>query len=311
MSANVAHGRGSVLLVTGAAGMVGSYLSGVFSGLELYRTDLRESDGIGELDVRDCSAVMVTMERVRPHVVYHLAAETDVDLCEREPDHAYRTNTLGALNVALACQRHNAELVYVSTAGVFDGAKSEPYTEFDEPRPISVYAKAKLEGEKLVQTFCPRHYIVRAGWMFGGKDRDKKFVGKITQFCMEHRSEIQAVDDKVGSPTYAEDLLKNVQTLTQTGLYGLYHVVNTGACSRYDVAVEIAQLLGSETRIVPVESAMFPCSAPRPRSEAARSYKLDLLGMNQMRSWQEALREYIVILRDALARPEPLHAATS
>jgi dTDP-4-dehydrorhamnose reductase len=286
-----------MLLVTGAAGMVGSYVPEVFSGMELYRYDLRGSDGVAVLDIRDRASVMAVVDRLRPRAILHLAAETDVDLCEREPDHAYRSNTLATLNLALACQRYDLELVYVSTSSVFDGNKAEPYTEFDAPRPVNVYAKTKLEGEKLVETFCPRHYIVRAGWMFGGQDRDKKFVAKIAQFCLEHRPEVQAVEDKVGSPTYANDLLHNVRALMQTGLYGLYHIVNTGCCSRYDMALEIARLLCSATRILPVKSALFPASAPRPRSEAVTSYKLDLLGLNQMRPWREALRDYVNVLR--------------
>lgn len=286
-----------MIMATGAAGMVGSYLPDVFSPSDLYLTDLRASPGIHPLDVRDHNEVTKAVDRVRPRLVIHLAAETDVDRCEREIDHAYRSNTMATLNVALACQRQGAELVYVSTAGVFDGAKPEPYTEFDPPAPVSVYARTKWEGEKIVQTLLPRHYIVRAGWMFGGREQDRKFVGKIASLCLgegRETGEVRAVNDKFGSPTYAKDLLYNVRILTQTGLYGLYHIVNRGSCSRYDLAVEIARSLGNGIRIVPVSSASFPLLAPRPKSEAARSYKLDLLGLNTMRDWRDALREYLM-----------------
>lgn len=282
-----------MILVTGAAGMVGSYLLDIFSGRDLYRTDLHSSQGIHALDVRNREGVIEVMDRLRPKLVIHLAAETDVDRCEREVDHAYQSNTLGTLNVALACQHHGAELVYFSTAGVFDGNKPEPYTEFDSPAPVSVYARAKWEGEKIVQTLVPRHYIVRAGWMFGGRERDKKFVGKIASLCGAQTGEIKVVDDKFGSPTYAKELLQNLELLLKTGLYGLYHIVNRGWCSRYEIALEIARFMRSDIKIVPVPSASFPLSAPRPRSEAARAYKLDLLGLNTMRDWREALPEYL------------------
>lgn len=285
-----------MILVTGSAGMMGSHLTDVFSPEELYRTDMRPSDDVHALDTRDPDAVMRTFERVRPEMAIHLAAETDVDRCEREVDHAFRSNALGTLNVALACQRFGTELVYVSTAGVFDGAKAEPYTEFDSPAPVNIYARAKYEGEKMVQSLVPRHYIVRAGWMFGGRGKDKKFVAKIAAMCLGLENgtrEIRAVNDKFGNPTYAKDLLQNLRLLSRSGFYGVYHVVNTGSCSRYDVAVEIANFLQSDIPVVPVPSAMFPLSAPRPRSEAARGYKLELLGLNSMRPWQHALREYL------------------
>jgi len=285
-----------MILVTGSGGMMGCHLLDVFSPEELYLTDLQPSAGIHALDTRDPAAVMRTFERVKPEMAIHLAAETDVDRCEREVDHAFRSNALGTLNMALACQRFGVELVYVSTAGVFDGSKPDPYTEFDTPAPVSVYAKAKYEGEKLVQSLVPRHYIVRAGWMFGGKGKDKKFVGKIAAMCLGLENgarEIRVVNDKFGSPTYAKDLLQTLRVLSRSGFYGVYHTVNAGWCSRYDVAVEIARFLHSDIPIVAVPSAMFPLSAPRPRSEAARSYKLELLGLAHMRPWQEALHEYL------------------
>jgi dTDP-4-dehydrorhamnose reductase len=242
-------------------------------------------------------------------MVLHMAAETDVDRCEREVDHAYRSNMVATLNVALACQAYNVELVYISTAGVFDGSSPEPYTEFDHPNPQTVYSKSKLEGEKIVSSLLTRYYIVRAGWMFGGRARDKKFVGRIVQLC-QTQPEILAVNDKIGNPTYASDLLGMVKRLSSTGLYGLYHVVNGPSCTRYDVAVEVAKFLNSPIVIKPVPSALFPAAAPRPRSEAARAYKLDLLGMNEMRDWRTALHDYLAswVLRPAkqLSRDEAL-----
>jgi len=285
-----------MILVTGAAGMMGSHLLDVFSPDELYRTDIHAGDGVHALDTRDADAVMRMFELVRPTLAIHLAAETDVDRCEREVDHAFHSNALGTLNIALACQRFETEMAYISTAAVFDGAKPDPYTEFDTPNPINVYARAKYEGEKIVQTLVPRHYVARAGWMFGGRGRDKKFVAKIASMCLGLENgvrEIRAVNDKFGSPTYAKDLLQNLRTLCRSGFYGVYHLVNAGSCSRYDVAVEIAHYLQSDMPIVPVSSATFPLSAPRPRSEAARSYKLELLGLSHMRPWREALHEYL------------------
>jgi dTDP-4-dehydrorhamnose reductase len=171
---------------------------------------------------------------------------------------------------------------------------------------VNVYAASKLEGEKVVQTFVSKHYIVRAGWMFGGKGKDKKFVGKIASLCLDG-AEIKAVDDKFGCPTYAVDLLAAVKVLMQSDLYGVYHLVNAGSCSRYEVAVEIGRLIGQRARIVPVSSANFPLSAPRPRSEASRAYKYELLGLGRMRAWREALAEYLAVWMNASVAPvQPL-----
>jgi len=277
-----------MILATGAKGMMGSYLSTVYGKDEIVITD------IDQLDVRDRAQVEAAVDQYKPTHIFHLAAETDVDLCEKEPDHAYQTNVLGTLNVALTCQRHNLQMVYISTVGVFGGIdKADLYHEFDEPSPVSVYGKTKFEGEKIVRDLLQCFYIVRAGWMMGGgKGKDHKFVSKIVEL-MDTRDEISVVDDKLGSPTYARQLVKNLRLLVESGYYGLYHCVNGGMCSRYDMAVEIARLLKRNTTIKPVNSAYFPLPAPRPRSEAGRNYKLELLGLNRMTGWQEALAEYL------------------
>jgi len=283
------------ILVTGAGGMMGSHLLDIFSEDELFRTDLVESPGIQPMNIRDSAEVMGTVASLRPRMVIHMAAETDVDRCELDPDHAYRSNLIGTLNMTLACQKHGIDLVYVSTAGVFDGNKAEPYVEFDAPAPINHYARAKFEGEQIVQSLHSRHYIVRAGWVFGGRERDKKFVGKIASICLEKgaEAEIRAVDDKRGSPTYARDFLETIKVLSASGYYGLYHGVNTGCATRYDVALKIAQIMGTGARVVPTSSDSFVLPAPRPQSEAARNYKLELLGIHKMQNWQDALQDYL------------------
>jgi dTDP-4-dehydrorhamnose reductase len=185
-------------------------------------------------------------------------------------------------------------LIYISTAGVFWGDKPEPYNEFDVPRPMNVYGHSKLAGEQIISTLLQRFYIVRAGWMIGGGKRDKKFVGKIARLILEGRNPLQVVNDKFGSPTYGKDLLLGIHDLIETGYFGLYHMVNKGCCSRYDVALNIGDILGrTDISIIPVASSHFPLPAPRARSEAMRNLKLELLGIDKMRSWQEALREYI------------------
>jgi dTDP-4-dehydrorhamnose reductase len=277
------------LLVTGANGVVGCYVRTVFRDWDVVSTD------IDTLDVRDPKAVADGVAGVRPAFVLHLAAATDVDRCEQEPEWCFHTNAIGTQNVALACGRHKVPLIYVSSAAVFDGNKLTPYTEFDAPNPVNVYGEAKLAGEVVVREFVEEYYIVRAGWMIGGgAGRDKKFVGKIASLLAGGRKEIKAVNDKTGSPTYARDLLDGISRLIDTGYFGLYHLANSGSCSRYEVAVEMVRLLGCEaTEIKPVSSAYFPLPAPRARSEAMRNYKAELLGLRPQRAWQDALGAYV------------------
>lgn len=279
------------LLVTGAGGMVGSYAKEIFTDHELILTDI--VDGLPRLDVCDPVEVKGAVAELKPAVVLHLAAATDVDRCEQEPDGAYRSNAIGTQNVALACQAAGIPLVYVSTAGVFGGDKPEPYIEFDAPRPVNVYGLSKLAGEQIVAALLQQYYIVRAGWMIGGGPRDKKFVGKIARLIVEGRGPLRVVDDKLGSPTYARDFLAGIQRLLPTGQYGLYHLANKGCGTRYEVALKVRALLGRpEVEIVPVSSAQFPLPAPRARSEAMRNLKLELLGIHA-RTWEDALQEYV------------------
>lgn len=285
------------ILVTGSDGMLGSALCPTLlnRGYNVIATDLSPSnEGTKSLDVRNFDRVKDMVEKIKPDIVMHLAAETDVDKCEVEPDHAFLTNTIGTQNVALVCQKLNIEMVYISTLGVFYGDKPEPYTEFDEPNPINVYGRSKLEGEKIVQNLLNKFYIIRAGWMVGGgPKKDKKFIGKIIKQINE-TSKLKAVNDKIGSPTYTYDFSKCLADLIQTGYYGLYHCTNKGVGSRFDVAKKIVEFMAkTDVTVEPVSSAYFPLPAARARSEMSRNYKLELLGLDSTRHWEEALQDYI------------------
>lgn len=277
------------VLVTGARGMLGPDLCPIFAE----QHQVKATD-IGDMDVRDPRLVFSTFDAFRPDLVIHLAALTDVDGCEKQPDEAYHTNAVGAQIVALACQKFGAVMVYLSTLSVFDGEKHEPYIEFDTPNPRSHYSRAKYQGECIVRSLLQRYYIVRAGWMFGGGAEDKKFVAKIIELART-RPLLQIVDDKFGSPTFTRDISAGLLRLVETGLYGVYHMVNPGGWpSRYEVAQHILEYASITTcQLQSVSSAYFPLPAPRPRMEAGRNLHLELLGMNWMRAWQPALREYI------------------
>jgi dTDP-4-dehydrorhamnose reductase len=290
------------VLITGAAGMLGSAVYPAFAARhDVLATDLepREVAGLpmSSLDVRVHADVVAAIRDARADMVLHLAAETDLEICEADPDHAYRTNTLGTQNVALACQAADLPMVYISTAGVFDGEKVDGwYDEFDTARPINVYGRSKFEGELLVLRLVRRHFVIRAGWMVGGIDRDHKFVAKVIDQLRAGATTIRAVTDKLGTPTYTRDFAQNMLELIETPFYGRYHMACLGEGSRYDVAREIVDFYGRhDVNVVPVTSEAFADEypAPRPRSEMMRNYMLELRGMNRMRPWREALREYL------------------
>ncbi|MEK7180191.1 MAG: NAD(P)-dependent oxidoreductase [Patescibacteria group bacterium] len=264
-------------LITGADGMVGSYVD---FGI---KTD-RES-----LDVTNLNEVFAVVKRHKPKVIIHLAALTDLDAQEKNPSYAYEVNTIGTYNMALAAQAVEAKFVYVSSIGVFDGTKKGPYTESDTPNPQNYYGHSKYAGELIVQALLKDYIIARSGWMFGGgPSRDKKFVAKIiTQLGNKDILEIKALDDVIGSPTFAKDLIATLKKLILKNAKGIFHLTNKGICSRYDIAKHIVEFMKPETKVVAVDSSYFNLPARRVGNESAKSK------VNLMRPWKEALTEYL------------------
>ncbi len=276
------------IFVTGAGGMLGRYLVPILEGeYAVKATDLPETD------VRNAESVIASILDYDPDFVIHLASLTDVDECQKEPDAAFSINTLGTRNVALACSRADAVMVYISTGMIYGGDKMESYTEYDPPSPVNIYGLSKYHGELYINHLLNRFYIFYTCWLFGGAGADKKFVPKILSLAREEKS-LEVVDDKFGSPTYTKDLSLRITDTIRTGLYGRYHCANTGVASRHELAREIIRTAGIEgCQLKAVSSKRFPLPAPRPRMEALRNYNFELMGNAPMRSWREALAEYV------------------
>jgi dTDP-4-dehydrorhamnose reductase len=283
-------------IVTGANGMLGDSLCPLLvnKGYNIAATDIAANTNIFKLDIRNLDEAMNFIKKQKPSIIFHLAAETDVDKCELNENHAYETNAKGTENIAMCCKKLDIPMVYISTGAVFDGEKEGGYTEEDVTSPVNIYGRSKLEGEKTVKSLLSKYYIIRAGWMIGGHDKDKKFVWKIVEL-LKTKKEISAVTDKFGTPTFTKDLSKGIYDIVVKGQYGLYHSVNNGGiCTRFDIAEKIIEYLNKKDVILKsVDSNAFPMPAPRPKSEALINYKLSSMGMNSMRTWQEALKEYI------------------
>ena len=296
------------ILATGAAGMLGTSLVPTFvaAGHDVVATDIDLTNptpwGPGQptidwLDVRDRSAIKAAFDSTEPDLLLHLAAETSLEASDADPDHAFLTNTVATKYLALECRNRDLPMVFISTAGVFDGVKDGAYTEFDQPNPLNTYGASKFEAEKLVSSLLDKWYIIRAGWMVGGgAGKDHKFVSRILDQVRDGASTIYAVGDKYGTPTYTYDFGRCLLDLVDSDLYGLYHMACEGDGNRYDIAAFIlAQLGRSDIELVEVESDFFQEEFPsiRPRSEIMRNMALDLQGMNTMRSWPDALAEYL------------------
>lgn len=263
-------------LITGADGMVGSYID---FGI---RTNHRS------LDITNLTEVLKVCRQHKPKVIIHLAAETDVDLCERDATHAYNVNAIGTYHMATAAKVIGAKLVYISTSDVFDGTKTEPYTENDIPAPQSVYGHSKYLGELAVKGILDDYLILRICWAFGGGPaKDQKFIAKI--LAQIDQSVINVIRSKRGSPTYGKDLVAGIQRLVKEGKSGLYHMGNAGSPTRADVVREIVRITGSRAKVQEVESNFFATTyvAHRGDNESMVSK------VPYMRPWQEALKEYI------------------
>lgn len=262
------------VLITGANGMVGSYVD---FGI---KTDRRS------LDVTDLKEVRAVCRKYKPEVIIHLAAETDVDRCERDPEYAYQVNAVGTFNIATVAKELGIKMVYISTAGVFDGLKKTPYTEKDKPNPQNYYGQSKYLGELAVQGILDNYIIARVCWMFGGgPKKDQKFVAKI--IGQLNNDEIRVVTDQIGSPTFGKDLIFGIKKLLEKNAKGIFNLANEGICSRYEFAQEIAKILGKKTKITPVKMSDFKMDAARTFNEGMASK------LKTQRNWRKALKEYL------------------
>ena len=278
------------ILITGAAGMLGTDLQEALGAEhELVLTDV--TGDLRSLDVTDTDQVLSTIAEVKPDAVIHAAAYTDVDGCERDPDRAFRVNGLGTWNVATACARHDAALVYISTDFVFDGEKGEPYTEYDSVNPLGHYGASKLAGETHVRTVCRKHFIVRTAWLYG--IHGKSFPRAMIDFART-REEISVVADQVGSPTFTVDLAQTIRSLVGAPLYGTYHMTNKGSCSWYEFAARTLALAGiNNVEVKPIKAEEWPSPTRRPKYSVLRNYALELQGRDDLRSWDDALADFV------------------
>lgn len=287
------------IYIAGSGGMLGEAFHSQFKNdyiLKCTDKDVNEQ-WLSFLDFRDLAAYKKEVESFKPDYLFHLGAYTDLEYCENNVEDTYLTNTIAVENAVYIANELNIPLLYISTAGIFDGNK-DLYDDWDLPNPLGVYARSKFMGERYVVENAKRFLVCRAGWMMGaGPKKDKKFIQKLMKQIKEGKKELFIVDDKDGTPTFTHDFAKNVKALIEKEYWGLYNMVCGGQTSRLEVAHELLSLLGlsNEIKINVVNSDYFKeiYFAERPPCERLDNRKLKLRNINLMQDWKVALKEYI------------------
>jgi dTDP-4-dehydrorhamnose reductase len=278
------------ILITGAAGLVGSALATAYAEEKV--TALRH----GDLDITLADRVRDAVETLRPDVIFNCSV-IGVDACESDPLLAARVNVDGPRTLATAAQSVGALIVHFSTNYVFDGARTDtlPYTIDDEARPIQVYGRTKLEGERAVASAAERAILIRTSWVFGpGKESFLSSAGA----RLQRGDRIRAIVDTFASTTYVDDLVARARELVRLETYGTYHVVNDGVCSYETFARECARVTGvsdeDAARLIErVSEADMGRPAPRPRWTPMRCLLSERLGLAPLRPWEGALAAYL------------------
>lgn len=288
------------VLVTGAGGQLGIDVCADLQarGHTVIATDFRE--GFTPLDITDTRVCLATIRDLHPDAILHCAAWTDVDGAERTPDPAYKVNALGAWNVAAAAAAVDAWMVYVSTDFVFDGKKGSAYTEFDATNPLGHYGASKEIGERLVrQTLPSKHIIARTAWLYGVHGKN---IAYTIMRLAKTQPQIPFVTDQIVCPTHTKDVSRKVIDLIESPLPGTYHVCSAGQCSLFEFAQAVVAGIGSQTPVVPITLAefaeRFQSPTERPAYSPMRRWALEMRGMDDLPSWQDALQQFLALVPD-------------
>ena len=283
------------VLLTGSNGQLGRELS-----LQLNEKDISfVAYNTSEFDITNKNQMEAIIDREKPEVIINCGALTNVDACETKRDLAMAINAEGPKFLAEIVAERKLTMVQVSTDYVFDGkgiiedGMIRPYRETDSPNPQTIYGESKRIGEQAVIDRVPKFFIVRTAWLYGD---GHNFVKTMLDLATKHEK-LTVVDDQIGSPTSTADLAKAIINLIGTEAYGIYHGTCEGECSWYEFACEIFRLSGIDILVEPVTSEEFVRPAPRPAYSVLENYGLKQLGLNSFRTWQDALKEYIDLIK--------------
>ena len=273
------------IAITGAGGLLGFGLVRVFSGAHDVHPLTRAA-----ADLTKGEEVRSALGQIRPDVIIHAAAIPDLDTCEADPAKAYLVNVHGTRHVVEAALELGAAVVYVSTDAVFDGKKETAYLESDRALPPTVYGRTKLRAEQLVRAL-PRHWVFRVSVLFGpGKTN---FIEKGLRRIAAREDYVVAAD-QVASATYTLDAAQKMVGVVESARYGLYHLCNSGVCSRLELARRAAELAGLDpSKVIGVPSEQMGRLALRLKYAVMEMDSLKRSGFSPPRPWPEALEEYV------------------
>ncbi len=286
------------ILITGCKGQLGTELQDIIrrGKAEIGKVSemIKESNVIAldveELNITNLEEVKKKIIFLRPDVVINCAAATNVDGCESNEDFAFKVNSIGPRNLAIASEEIGAKLVQVSTDYVFSGVGNKPLTEYDLTVPNSAYGKTKLLGENYVREFSSKYFIVRTAWLYG-------YVGHNFVYTMrklgKDKDIITVVNDQRGNPTHANDLAYHILKLIETEEYGVYHCTGKGECSWYDFAKMIIELSGEKCEVKSCTSEEYKTPAKRPEYSSLDNMMLRNTVGDEMRDWQDAIKSFI------------------
>lgn len=279
------------VLIVGARGQLGTALAKIFStGYEVIAL------GREELDITQKEAVLEKISALQPRLVINCAAYNNVELAGEEIAQALAINAIGPANLASAARLVPARFVHISTDYVF-GDEKQSYAEQDCPRPTNVYGVSKLSGEQLVSVIYPESLIIRTSWLFGSSPdpNSHNFVATMLRLAKE-RSVVPVVNDQYGTPTYVVDLAGKIRELFERNVApGIYHVTNSGSCSRFELAQKIFALVGAAVTVKPQSTAKSGTKVRRPKYSVLANTRLAEAGIKPLRHWSEALSAYLEV----------------
>ena len=286
------------ILITGSKGQLGNELLDIIKSGKAEIGEVSDSIkkckvialDVDELDITDLGQVKDKINDLKPDVVINCAAATNVDGCESNEDFAFKVNSIGPRNLAMACEEIGAKLVQVSTDYVFSGIGNKPLIEYDLTAPYSVYGKTKLLGENYVREFSSKYFIVRTAWLYGYLGHN--FVYTMRKLGKE-KDVITVVNDQRGNPTHANDLAYHILKLIQTDEYGVYHCTGKGECTWYEFAKMIIELSGEKCEVKPCTSEEYKTPARRPEYSSLDNMMLRNTVGDDMRDWKEAIKSFI------------------
>ncbi len=274
-------------IVSGAKGQLGSDVCAVLKERNIPHIGV----DVDVLDITDKKAVESFFNENEVSCFIHCAAYTAVDKAESEKELCMAVNFRGTENIATECGRYGAKMLYVSTDYVFGGKGNLPFETDDEKAPLNVYGESKFLGEKAVEKYCDKHFIVRTSWVFG--ERNTNFIATMLRLS-ETRNEINVVCDQIGSPTYAKHLARLLCDIAESEKYGTYHGTNEGFCAWSDLAKKAFELTNKNVKVNPITTEEYPTPARRPKNSRLSKGGLDEAGFERLPKWEYAVKEYLI-----------------